>query len=266
MFRRNYSSLKKHDHEIFGGCILLLILVISIFPKVSVKNVSGSTPVPSLVHVLEDNDPDFQNPPFEDRLTIINPVDHTRVRTVSEFNIAGSAGARRFLAATDSGLACLIVNEASHQLVKYNFITNETSIMTPCDMHSVYISENGDIYALTDGTIYEKTIVKIDQSGNIIKEARYGGVNLAVDDDHDSIWIVGANITRLNRDFKKQFSIDPIAWATFSVDFTSDGSAWISESKHSDVAESKTRLLKISTFLLLARCATLGWPGCLNKL
>ncbi len=208
-------------------------------------NVSGSMPVPPMVYILEDNDPDIRNPPFEDRLTIINPADHTKVRTIAKFGICESIGAAKRLVAKDGGLECLIVDMVSNRLVKYDFTRDEVSVMMSRSMNSIYFSENGEIYGLTDGTIFGNKVLKMDQSGNIIKETSYGGFDIAVD-DHDSIWIVGANITRLNRNFNKQFSIDPVAWTALSVDFTSDGSAWICEGKHPEVVGSKDRLLKIS--------------------
>jgi len=227
--------------------IFLSSLLILSFFKLPVNTGASSPALTTIVYVLEDSDPDFMNPPFEDRLTVINPADHTKVRTIAKFNIAAEwGGARRFLASIDSGLTCLIVNEASKQLLKYDFTKDEVSTVKSQSMHSVYVSESGDIFALTDGTIYGRTFIRMDQNGNIVKEEPYGGVNIVVDDDHDSVWIVGANITRLDRNLNKKFSMDPIAWAAFSVDFTSDGSVWVTESKYPQVAGSKTRLLKIS--------------------
>lgn len=248
MFVRNNPSPQKRDCQIFDGCILILILILvfSIFPKVSVKNVSGSMPVPPLVYVLENNDPDFRNPPFEDRLTIINPADHSKIREVARFGIDTYIGPPRLLAAADSGHTCLIVDQLLGQLIKYDFTRNEASTIVSLRINSIYVSENGDTYILTDTAILGRTIVKMDENGNIVKEVSYGGFNIVVDDAHDSIWIVGANITRLNRNLDKRFSMDPIAWAALSVDFTSDGSIWVCEGKHPEISGSKDRLLKIT--------------------
>jgi hypothetical protein len=90
------------------------------------------------------------------------------------------------------------------------------------EMGAVDISGDGNIYALADSaTIFGEKVVKISQDGRIIKEASYGGVDIAVDDSSDSVWIAGADIKRLNRNLELQFSIDPIIWSVLSVDFTS---------------------------------------------
>ena len=112
---------------------------------------------------------------------------------------------------------------------------------------AVDVSEEGYIYALTSsGTIYGKSTVILDGYGSIVKEAPFGGGDIVVDDKSNSVWIVGADIKRLNKDLTLQFSIDPIEWCAVSVDFDTNGDAWVAEREHSDVSRSKNRLLKIS--------------------
>ena len=118
---------------------------------------------------------------------------------------------------------------------------------------------------LTDGTTRGISVLIVDPLGRIVKKEGFGGVNIAVDGRHDSVWIVGADITRLNRNLVKQFSIDPIAWAVFCVDFASDGSAWVGESRHPEVAESQTRLPKVSiTGNITKAIEMLACPFCLS--
>ena len=73
----------------------------------------------------------------------------------------------------------------------------------------------------------------------------FGGIDIAVDNENSSVWIVGADIKRLNLNLEHHFTIDPIEWVATSVDYTSDGTAWIGEGLHSNVPGSQNKLLHI---------------------
>lgn len=196
----------------------------------------------SMVYVLEDNDPDYSNPPFEDRLTIIDPSTHSKVMNVSQFNICETIGGWKLIAAVDEGQAVIISEIVPGRLLKYDAMGNEVFSIDR-DIEAVDVSNDNRIYGLTDGTIYGDKVLILDTNGTILKEAPYGGVDIVVDDHSNSVWIVGADIKKLDKSLTFEFSIDPIAWCAVSVDFTGKGDVWVAERYYSG---STGRLLRIS--------------------
>jgi hypothetical protein len=110
---------------------------------------------------------------------------------------------------------------------------------------SADISGNGNAYVLTGTTIDGTSILRVDMaSGAVIQTASFGGIDVAVDDAHDAVWIVGSDIKKLNRNLQLQNDpIDPIEWSAVSVDFASDGSAWVAER---DYTVDQGRLLRVN--------------------
>ena len=198
-----------------------------------------------MVYIFEDNDPDYSNPPFEDTLSIINASTHEITNTISGFNIGETIGGQRAIATYTDG-TCIVAENVADRLSRWDAQGN---CIFSIDMaiDAVDVSEEGYIYALTSsGTIYGKSTVILDGYGSIVKEAPFGGGDIVVDDKSNSVWIVGADIKRLNKDLTLQFSIDPIEWYAVSVDFDTNGDAWVAEREHLDESRSKNRLLKIS--------------------
>ncbi|EDZ67008.1 hypothetical protein NOC27_335 [Nitrosococcus oceani AFC27] len=63
--------------------------------------------------------------------------------------------------------------------------------------------------------------------------AAFGGFDVAIDDTNYAIWIVGADVKKLNIFLEQECALDPVEWTAVSVDFDSSGSIWIAERKHS---------------------------------
>jgi len=199
-----------------------------------------------MVYILENSDPDWTNPPFEDKLTIINPLTHTKVQTLSGFNFAQTVGGQRRIASSDNGQAVVICDKVAQHLLKYDVSGNLVFDLSR-NIHSIDVAENSDIYALTTiNTIYGDKILLLNSEGAVLDEASFGGFDVAVDDNSNSVWIVGADIKRLNKELVEQFTVDPIGWVAVSVDFNSSGDAWVAEREHSQIQGSQNRLLKIS--------------------
>jgi parallel beta-helix repeat protein len=194
------------------------------------------------IYVLDNNDPDYSNPPFNDTFFIINARSHEIVNTISGFNICEGSGGWRALATYIDG-TCVVAENVASRLSRWDAQGN-CIFSIDMNINAVDVSENGYIYALTDsGTIYGNTTVILDGYGNIIKEAPFGGIDIAIDDNSNSVWVVGANIKRLDKNLTLLFSIDPIDWAAGSVDYTSDGKAWIAEPYY---GEERGRLICVS--------------------
>lgn len=213
-------------------------------------------PTDIYVWVIEDTDPDWEDPPFDDTLTIID-VHGSVVHTASGFHIIGGFGGGRPIAAFPDGSSALV---AEGGLLSAHLYPDIPATVTRLNVsgtaiwsvevaaNAVDISSSGDAYVLTDaGSIHGDSILHVDpEDGSIIREEEFGGIDLVVDGAHDAVWIVGSDIDKLNLNLEHQFTIDPIEWTAFSVDFSSDGSVWVGEAKHSEVPGSARNLLKIS--------------------
>ncbi|MGD8760549.1 MAG: hypothetical protein PVJ07_09880 [Anaerolineales bacterium] len=213
-------------------------------------------PTDFYVWVIEDTDPDWEDPPFDDTLTIID-VHGSVVHTGSGFHVLGGFGGGRPIAVFPDGSSALVVEGGS---ISARLYPDLPATVTRLDLSGTAIwsvelaanaadlSSSGDAYVLTDaGNIHGDSILLLDpEDGSIIREEDFGGIDLVVDDTHDAVWIVGSDIDKLNLNLEHQFTTDPIEWAAFSVDFSSDGSVWVGEGEHPDVPGSARNLLKIS--------------------
>ncbi len=209
------------------------------------------------IYVLDNND----------RLSVINASSHEIVNTIDGLNINETIGGWRAIATYTDG-TCIVAEFAARPMRLSRWDAQGKCIFSiEMDIYAVDVSENGYIYALNDpvGTIYGNTTVILDGYGNLIEEAPFGNVDIVVDDKFNSVWIVGADIKRMDKNLTLLFSIDPIEWSAVSVDFTTTGDAWVAERKHSDVPESKNRLLKISpNGEIVQSIACDFYPSCLS--
>jgi hypothetical protein len=213
------------------------------------------------VLVIDDNDPDYENPPFNDTLYLVGAKGRV-IKTISGFNTCQSAGGWRAVALANDG-SFVVCELAAHKMCKYN---PDGNLMFSLDrLDAVDISANGDLYCLlSSGTIHGDGVLIINPlGGETKKKAEYGGIDLVVDDGNDSVWIVGADIKRLNTKLEEVFTIDPVAWCAVSVDYASDGSAWVAERGLFLHGGSKDRLLNVSLDGKVVRTVDLGYcPFC----
>ena len=186
-----------------------------------------------LVWLLDNLDPDYSTPPFDDSVTVMDSGGST-IAAASGFNICQAGGAYRAISVAPQGDYALVVEfcgspDRLTRIDPYGGV--DYSVAIP-DITSVDISENGFAYALVGQTISGDYVAKIDPAtGTVVDTAAYGGLDLVVDDSNDVIWIVGDQIRKISRDLTtSHFVVDPITHAAFSVDVASDGSAWVAES------------------------------------
>ena len=216
------------------------------------------------VWYLNDCDPDYQIPPFNDSLKLYQP-DGTLLMSESNFNICQELSGIRRLAVTNDGENCWISENVSSKLSQINkngdLIKQINKPIGAIDIHS-----NGNIFALGDnGSIYGDSIYIFDSSGNEINSAPFGGYDLVVDEAHNAVWIVGSDIKKLDLNLVLGFIIDPIEWSAMTVDFSNDGSVWVGEGMHSQIPGSLDRILHISNNGNIIDSINMLWrPNCIR--
>lgn len=227
-----------------------VVLVTAIVIGLGLSCRKADAPSPSNVSfnvwILDNNDADFETPPFEDTLTIWSDSGKKVVKK-STFNICQTIGGHRAIAVSPDDSFALIAENVTHRLSKYKH-TGEESWVLEGSFHCVDISSTGRAYSLTsEGTIYGKELLEIDTAnGKVMKRVQVDGFDLVVDDSHKAIWVVGADIRKLNHELEIEVTLDPVAWYAVSVDYASDGSVWVAESDHPEVGDSRRRMLKVS--------------------
>jgi hypothetical protein len=131
---------------------------------------------------------------------------------------------------------------------------------------SAAVSPDGVVYALGgDGTIYGSQTLAIDPTGRVIRQAPVGGFDLALDAERHVLWLVGKNLKKCDLELNVLLELNPIGWCAVSVDLDGDGSIWVAEREHPNVAQSTNRILKISsTGEVLKRVGLPFSPACLR--
>lgn len=180
------------------------------------------------IWVLNNGDPDFQNPPFNDSLKVFN-ADGTMQMSSGGFNICQQIGGTRWMAISPDGNSAWVNDYVNNLLVKIDLEGNilyESSV----SITGIDLTPNGYVYALTSsGTIYGDDIIVLDDQGSEIMNAGYGGIDIAVDDENNSVWIAGADLKKMTLNLEHQFTIDYFDWTAISIDYANDGTAWVGE-------------------------------------
>jgi hypothetical protein len=225
--------------------VFLWFADISLFPSKGLLSPAG-------VLVLEDRDSDFGTPPFEDAIVLFES-NGKRVDKATGLDIAETVGGCRSLSVAPDGRFFTVCENVGNQLSAYQLNTGERlwtlkgESFSASDFTSATVSPDGLVYALTsDGTICGKQTLVIDQKGRVVREASVGGFDLALDNDSKVLWLVGKNIKKCDLALKILVEINSIGWCAVSVDLNRDGSVWVAERQHPDVAQSTNRIFKVS--------------------
>jgi DNA-binding beta-propeller fold protein YncE len=209
--------------------------------------IKGNLRSPAGVLVLDDCDPDFKNPPFDDVVTMFGP-DGKSSRKVGGLNIAQTVGGCRSLSVSPDGGFFVVCENVTNQITAYETKSGTRLWSRPGGVNAAIVAPDRLVYALTStGTIYGKDVLMLSQAtGEILKQARFGGLDLALDSERKALWLVGKTIKKLDLDLKLLFETNVIGWCGVSVDVAGDGSAWVAERDHPQVTPSTNQIFKIS--------------------
>jgi hypothetical protein len=196
--------------------------------------------------VLDDCDKDFRKPPFEDAATLFTRTGKP-LWSVRQFNICETIGGCRAVSVAPGGRSFVVCENVNRKISSFN-TTNGTLCWTlNGGYNAATVSPEGTTYALIgSGTVKGEKVVAISKNGKIINEANLGGFDVALDPERRALWVVGADIKKCDLDLHPILQINPITWCAVSVDISTNGSVWIAEREHQDVASSQDRLLRLA--------------------
>ena len=221
----------------------------------------------STVWILDNADPDFVNPPFDDTLTVVSS-DGSLVNTITGINITQTIrqlpAARRL---PGRGLCPGGHNRSSRPetglprgLRGGMLELGQTGGGGGLSRCTARLRPDHNRYYQRRGSSPHRSAGRDGARGGGSRWVRSGGgrgsrCHLAGGDGRKELDLA----------MERQFVIDPIGWSAVSVDFTSDGSAWVAEQAHPDVPGSADRLLKIGPAGSVVQAVPLDFsPSCVR--
>ena len=215
--------------------------------------------------VLEDCDSDFRTPPFEDIVTAFGPSG-VWWRTATNLNICQTVGGGRALAVSADGSFFVVCEMVGKHLKAYEMRTGKPLWSVDGEFTAATVHENGSVYAvISSGTIYGERTVVIDKTGSITKDGSAAGFDMALDAERNTLWLVGKHLKKCDLELNLIREFSPIKWCGVSVDVNPDGSVWVAEREHPDVAQSTDRIFKVSPEGQILRSVGLEFsPLCLR--
>jgi hypothetical protein len=267
--RRLWPRLKKPSKWVLVTMVLLLSGLLAVYwSQFQGKGILTSA---AGVLVLEDCDRDFRTPPFEDAVLMFGSDGKPR-RKVSDLSICETVGGCRALSVAMDGQFLTVCENVGNQLTAYQLGTGERlwsikgKSVSAREITSATVSPNGVVYALaSDGTFYGSQTLAVDQAGTVIRQAPVGGFDLALDPERRVLWLVGKNVKKCDLELNLILEVNQIGWCAVSVDLDGDGSIWVAERQHPNVAQSTNRILKISSTGQVLKTVGLAFsPLCLR--
>jgi len=235
------SNMPKH--------FLIHLLMLALFLMPNPQRILASEETPNkagaMVLVLEDCDSDNKDstPPHGDLVSLLNSKGEL-VRTFHGLGIQNTFSGPRIISASEDGRFFAICENVPGKLTMYETETHRELWSLWMDIRSAVFA-NDLIYAVNTYNVFV-----IDNTGTIVKHSRLGGLDIAVDPDHDCLWIVGLDVKKCNLDLQLQFetklTLDVINTGALSADVHTDGSIWIAEQNVRQEYGSKNRLVKRS--------------------
>jgi len=256
-----YTSCKPSNpakYALIHSIMLVLLLMVS--PQRILASEETPNKAGAIVLVLEDSDSDndLATPPNGDILFLLNSKCEL-VRKLYGLMITGNG----FISASGDGRFFVVYENTPNKLTMYETTKNRVIWSLYMDFTSA-VFVNDMIYAVNAYNVYA-----IDNTGTIVKHARLGGIDIAVDTKHDCLWIVGLDVKKCNLDlqlqFKTKLTLGVIETGAFSVDFNPIGSVWIAERNVKEEYGSKNRLVKRSLYGDILKTVGLDFsPICLR--
>ncbi|MBN2180751.1 MAG: hypothetical protein JW715_02465 [Sedimentisphaerales bacterium] len=226
----------------------LILISLTVFAAIQAPEICTASQetkndvVPKLL-ILNDCDKDnnLRTPPYGDTVLMLNSKGQIKeYRDSLGINFVRSA-----LSISEDGRFFIVCENSSNRLLMNETATRKELWSLSGLFASAVITENY-IYAINLQNIYA-----IDNTGTIKKHSRHGGgTDIAVDQAHNCIWVVGADIRRYNTDLQEELKI-PLTQSfynagAFSVDICPDGSIWVAERVAQTTNYGKNKLVNIS--------------------
>ncbi|MFO0846418.1 MAG: hypothetical protein U0797_29295 [Gemmataceae bacterium] len=211
-------------------------------PKVTTKS-SG-------VFVLDNCDELYRGKAnYEDNFTLFDSTGKLTFR-VSGFNNCESIGCSRMVAPDPARRCVWALENVAHRLRRFDLAGKET--LTIDSVHGSAIAVDpatGNVWLLAGGgRIGQGDTVVYNDKGSQVASHPVTGWDLAYDPRAKAFWIADRKLTKLTAATGAVvFTADITTWCASSLDVDPrTGEAWVAVREHSQVANSRNRLLKFA--------------------
>ena len=236
--------------------ILLLLFVCSITVAADEASRAATAGLPRVL-VLDNCDSDYQNPPFDDAISILDAKGSV-IKQIGGLNICQNVGGNRAISVSPDGRWFVACENVGASLTAYDTATGKVRWSLP-DKFKTAVIVRDTVYALTyKGTIYGDGAVAVNDEGKVIVQSSANGFDLVADPNGSFLWLIGGDIKKCDPNLNVVASLDPITWCAVSADVNPDGSIWVAERLHPDVNGSQNRLLRISPQCRIQQTIPLG--------
>jgi DNA-binding beta-propeller fold protein YncE len=229
--------------------LLIHLLALASVLMLSHRRILASEEAPNvdgaMVLVMEDCDSDnnLSTEPYGDTVSLLNSKGEL-VKKFRRLGIRSIFNGPRLISASEDGRFFVVCENVPDKLTMYETETHRELWSLWMEIRSAVFA-NDLIYAVNTYNVFA-----IDKTGTIVKHARLGGLDIAVDTKHNCVWIVGLDVKKcdldLMLDFKVKLTLDPTHTGGLSVDINPDGSIWVAEQNIRHEYGSKSQLVKIS--------------------
>lgn len=196
------------------------------------------------IAILDNIDPTFdKDKPHDDRLRIFN-ADGDELWSRGGLNNAGTVGGVHGAAVDRKRGRIYIRENVADRITAFNLAGQRLWQIDAVDTGCILVDEKtGNLWCSGGPNLKSGETVLFDAEGNEVAAFPYHAIDMAYDPKTDAFWLVGYEIIKLARDGEVLFRESVEGWCCPSVSVNpNDGSVWIAERDHPDVARSKNRL------------------------
>jgi len=219
--------------------ILMAVSIAILIPESSLASKEVPDETGTMLLMLEDCDSDnkMSTFPHGDEVSLLNSKGEL-VRKFHGLDIKSTFSGCKKISASEDGRFFVVCEYTPGKLTMYETATRRKLWTLWMDFSSAVFA-NDLIYAVNRHNLFA-----IDNTGSIVKHSRLGGFDIAVDPNHECLWIVGSDVKKCNLDlqlvFKARLKLGlNYNTGAFSVDVNPDGSVWIAEQNFADTCTHK---------------------------
>jgi hypothetical protein len=201
-------------------------------------------PQPPAVLVLDDCDDDFREArPHHDGLRYVSDSGQ-ELHALKEFNTCQTVGAVREVALDPTRGRVYICELVANRVTALDVRGRKLWRIDDIQADALAVDpRTGNVWCSGGRDLVNGETVVLDPEGKELTSFPVRGIDIAYDPLTDGFWLVGYGITKLSREGKVLFHKPREGWACVAVAVNGkDGSVWIVERAHPDVAKSVNRL------------------------
>lgn len=221
--------------------ILMAVSIVILIPESSLASKEAPDKTGTMLLMLEDCDSDnkLSTSPYGDTASLLDSRGQL-IRVVARgLRITGGCGG---LSISEDGRFFAVCERTANTLTVYETATGR-KVWSLLGIFNSAVFANNLLYASNAESIFA-----IDNTGIIVKHARIGAFDMAIDRARDCLWISGIDIKKCNLDLEPVLTVERIKGirGPLKVEVNPDGSIWIAQRDAYEQYGSKNSLVKVS--------------------